>query len=285
MPTDLLLILLEFTTDALALAKPEQYTRILNNKKFALDICSLARQEQSPQWLKDAHANGLHGCSLTIKNCMLAIEHNCLDCLRYLHISGCAWDEIEFLTCIQHNRLDCLGYLNEHVHPWSQTEYNNAIKYGSIECLRYLHTNGCELDGISALQHGIAYQQYECLDYLVANGYDLYPMLYFVAASGCLGSMRYLYEHGIREPTDERYVGFTCRLAVMSGHNNCLRYAHENGFVIDEFVTQVARTFYESEDGNGYKACYDYLHFNGFIDDEFPPIENAVGLQATGPLI
>jgi len=70
------------------------------------------------------------------------------------------------------------------------------------------------------------------------------------AVNGHLDCLKYLYEKGC--PWDR----FTCNLAAVNGHLDCLKYAHEKGCPLNRLTCVYATT-------NGHSNCLEYAHKNG----------------------
>lgn len=93
------------------------------------------------------------GCLYDVESCILSVEHNNLDVLKYLRDIGCPWDD---RVCAV------------------------AILYDNLPCLKYCLDNGCPLtfDAFSMCMHSFrlahyngkpAQQNYNTLIYLLEN--------------------------------------------------------------------------------------------------------------------
>jgi len=92
------------------------------------------------------------------------------------------------------------------------------------------------------------------LKYARENSYYNIKACYYASLNGFLDCLKYAHENGF--PLDEG----TCSNAALNGHIDCLKYAHENGFPLDEGTCSNASL-------NGHLDCLKYAHENGFLLD------------------
>jgi len=117
------------------------------------------------------------------------------ECLKYLHESGCPWDERTCYGAARGGHLECLKYAHEKGCPWDKRTCSEAARV-HLECLKYAHENGCPWD------------ERTCSE---------------AARKGHLACLKYAHENGCP------WMGDTCSYAAYGGHLKCLKYLHENG--------------------------------------------------------
>jgi hypothetical protein len=66
-----------------------------------------------------------------------------LECLKYLHESGCPWHPGTTVEIAAKGNLNCLKYAYENGCPWDSFTTSQATRNGHLECLMYAHQNGC----------------------------------------------------------------------------------------------------------------------------------------------
>jgi hypothetical protein len=148
--------------------------------------------------------------SLEIENidvrvlCHKAAEKGHLDCLQWLHETGCPREnDCDMGMALKNNHLNCLKYFIENVgRQVSKWDMETATEFGSLDCLLYLHEKkllrtDCELCD-KASWNG----QLTCLKWLHENGHP--------------------------------WSTTTIRYAVYQRQLECLVYLHENGCPWDE---------------------------------------------------
>ena len=146
--------------------------------------------------------------------------------------------------------LSKLGYYNEefcqHILKWtSLTELQPATK-----CFdKYYETALPEINCVAI--HGYL-QRFKDIIFDDAKYDNDDPFICACAAmSGYLDCLEYAYDNGYL--MDE----WTCRNAAARGHLDCLVYAHDNGCPLDKRVCENAA-------GRGHLDCLMYAHDNGF---------------------
>jgi hypothetical protein len=113
-----------------------------------------------------------------------------LDCLKFLHETGCPWDGGVILLAIRHDRIDCLRYILEEgyfgmvnfldpsLHEFPYFVVSDPVTYlcdvatsfGKLDCLKWLHESwGCKF-GSGTMAIAVAKHQLECIVYLHEKG-------------------------------------------------------------------------------------------------------------------
>jgi len=158
--------------------------------------------------------------------CSKAAENGHLDCLRYAHENGCAWDENTCAVAAD-GHLDCLRYAHENGCAWDKDTCENAAATGHLDCLRYAHENGCAWDE-NICFIAIEYGHLDCVKYVIAN-------------------TRYYYD-------DINYKKELCKIAATNGHLECLKYIYEEIYEED-----LGWYIYEVANQNGHIDCAQYI--------------------------
>jgi ribosomal protein S8 len=207
------------------------------------EACFKVSHPNCKEYLKDMM------CFKHSKDCIEAVKHGCLKCLKIAHNNGAPWNQesdehrkvgIPYIlkTCAiaaEGGHLECLKYAHENGAPWDKDTCTLAASDGHLKCLQYAHENGCpwnEYTCAMAAAHG----HLDCLKYAHENGcpWDEHTCLY---ASIHLDCLKYAHENGC--PWDER----TCSWASHLGSLECLKYAHKNGCPIDtDYCLQFSKT-------------------------------------------
>ena len=162
------------------------------------DIASLYDQETELELAREVENRIEEALSAGVwhQSCTVAAEGGQLECLKYLHENGCAWDKYTCLAAARGGRLECLKYLHENGCPWDSWSCTAAAGGGHLECFKYLRENGC------------VWRENTCTP---------------AAKSGNLEFLKYLHENGCA------WDKYTCAAASGRGHLECLKYLHENG--------------------------------------------------------
>ncbi len=169
----------------------------------------------------------------------LAVSHNRLDILKYLHTDNKNNDDENFYQSIRNTNLCAL-----------------AAQNGSLECLKFLHQNGYYWDEdtcYSAACRG----QLSCLTYARENKCDFSVSCLNIAAErGYLDCVKYIFESLNNLPYVRIRPSKACTYAAQGGSLECLKYLHEKGCKWDSNTTGMAL--------NGdYIECFKYAILNG----------------------
>jgi len=84
------------------------------------------------------YALNVMGLPCTSWTAVAAASSDKLDCLIYLHESGCQWDEWTCSYAAKNNSLQCLRYAYEHGCPWNAHTLANAIAGRHTKILKYI---------------------------------------------------------------------------------------------------------------------------------------------------
>jgi hypothetical protein len=167
--------------------------------------------------------------------------------------NGCEWGLWSCYAAAFSGKLNTLIYLHENGCPWDYGVYNYAAKGGNFECLKYAHENGC-------------YQTTICIDvdptpedleYDVNKGYgwNCYTSI-LAAKSGNLDCLRYLHENGCKIKDYMSYGGNVCNGAAEGGNLECLKYLVNNGCMWSVYTCEIIAKF-------GNLEMLQYAHENG----------------------
>jgi hypothetical protein len=136
--------------------------------------------------------------------CNLAVSHESLLTLQYLHSAHFVWDVSTCNKAAAEGNLPILQYLHENKCPWDETTCHSAALPGHLHILQYLRAHGCPWDARTCAQ--------------VASGtaagerrHKNFVLLQWAHVNGC--------------PWDE----MTCGFAAINGHLDMLQWAHANG--------------------------------------------------------
>ena len=113
--------------------------------------------------LKFAHE---HGCAWDERTCMYAARSGQLECLKYAHERGCAWDEETCDYAAGNGHLECLKYAHEHGCAWDEGTCYFAAWNGHLECLKYAHEHGCAWDA-RTLKLSFVRNHWKCVWYAI----------------------------------------------------------------------------------------------------------------------
>ena len=108
-----------------------------------------------------------NGAALTSDTVECTLRSDHVDCLRFLHLQGCALPRI-FIAAF-YGAFECLKYLHEQGVEWHEFTCRLAAQGGHLNCLIYAHTHGAMWDAdccAAAAAHG----QLACLIYSHENG-------------------------------------------------------------------------------------------------------------------
>lgn len=152
-----------------------------------------------------------------------------IEIMTYLHNHGETWNVHSMREAASGGRVVCLKYLRDQGCPWNATVCRSAAGSGQLECLMFLHENGCPWDA-SAPGYAIVNNHLPCLKYLVEQKCDL-AICQILAA-----------------------------IAWHDKYYDCLRFAHENGCILPQYV---AETFDFEKQGELW--CFLRLGFGLFI--------------------
>ena len=96
------------------------------------DIAALYDQETERELAKEVENRIEEALSaICAKSCAAAAEGGQLECLKYLHENGCAWDESTCEAAAEGGHLECLKYLHENgCHGWARSA---AARGGHLE--------------------------------------------------------------------------------------------------------------------------------------------------------
>jgi hypothetical protein len=203
-----------------------------------------------------------------------------LDCLQYLHESGCPWDE---LTCAcaadkqdpsTHDAgLRCLRYALDQGLSWGDAMVAASLT-GNMEVLRYAHEHDCpwhEYATWAAASAGhLTALEFLYERYVLERGCAWSARTLSAAAyGGHLACLRYAHEHGCL------WDRSTVLDAFRGGHWECAHYAHKHG---NEVLADDALYIHALQKGNSLDAAKRYAEDNGFqwlydlcLDAEFKP--------------
>lgn len=104
------------------------------------------------------------GCSLSVDAIYKAISFNYFNCFEYLLDNGCPFNDVVTIA-VRHNRLKFLKYLHQHGYNWSIHTTNEAISHGNLKCLKYLVDNGCPVGDVNLINIYHKSQQ-QCVEYI-----------------------------------------------------------------------------------------------------------------------
>ena len=187
----------------------------------------------------------MHSCPWDDFTCVYAAEGGHLDCLRYLHEQGCPWDSNTCTYAALNGHMHCLVYAHEQGCPWDSETSGYTASAGHLNCLQYLHEHGCPCDE-TVTEAAVFGGQLGCLQYLHSQGCAWDAGACRMAAwKGHLECLQYLHEHGCPWNAD------TCTAAA-TGHLPCLAYAHEHGCEWNELTFERATSV----------ECIEYLVAN-----------------------
>lgn len=155
--------------------------------------------------------------------CIEAARQGHLDCLAYLWVHGCPWDERVCAAAASNGHLDCLQYARENGCPWDVFTCRAAAASGHFMCLTYAHKNRCNWDETTC-EAAAAGGHLACLAYAHQNGcrWDQKTTI-AAAANGHTVCLAYAHEYGC--PWDATVV----EAALLGGHRDCVAYAHRHG--------------------------------------------------------
>lgn len=113
----------------------------------------------------------------TNKACAIAAANGHLECLQFIHLQGCPWNNCTSqcprgdMSChwaALGGHLNCLEFLHTKGYWWDENTCSSAAGGGHLNCLKFAHSNGCPWDATTvtnAWERG----QLECLKYAVEN--------------------------------------------------------------------------------------------------------------------
>ena len=83
------------------------------------------------------------GCRWDDRTSSAAASSGHLACLAFAHERGCPWDEFTCFYAAEKGRLECLAYAHERGCPWNEATCSAAARNDHLECLAYAHEHGC----------------------------------------------------------------------------------------------------------------------------------------------
>lgn len=108
------------------------------------------------------------GCPLGTAACETVV-HNNVHCLRYIFVvSPHSIGHASAREAARHGQLECLKFLHENGCAWQSDTTLMAARYGHLQCLKYAHENGCAWH--PELRTEAAHNGHlDCLDYAVKH--------------------------------------------------------------------------------------------------------------------
>ncbi len=222
-------------------------------------LCLAAAERGQLECLEYLFPPNCDNLPVRMKICECAAKHHQVACFQYmctpfmplvrlaLHYA-CRSGNLECLkhavACVQHSN----SMLNN---TWELDDFYDIIIGGSVECIEYAFAMDCPMIPALASRKAAQCGNVAIIESLIAHGVSFKNTAAFAARNGHLKALQCLRNH------DSTWGNVTiAHEAVCGGHVDCLQYAHLNGCVWDESVTEAAAQ-------NNKLSCLQYLHEQG----------------------
>ena len=163
--------------------------------------------------------------------------------------------------------LELLKYAHEHNYSWDKETYELAALNGHLECLKYAYKNNCPGQHFDCecnnknVHNIIKYKSpLDKTDIMTKKYYNkdwkflcnCNSIISNAVINGHLDCLKYAHENGCE------WDSKTCYGAAQYGHLDCLKYAHENGCEWNVEICWIAA-------GKGHLDCLKYAHEKLYI--------------------
>ena len=190
--------------------------------------------------------------------CVNASESNKIECLKYLYENNFTFTNEVFSIALLNGNLESAKFAYENGCKIKMSDMNWTLEGGNIECVKFLLEKDLKFDQRS-LEICAGKKDKKLLEFVIAN-YKTSDQkgdttCIYAALKGSIECLKFAHENGY--PLDDSHI---CNLSAKIGSLDCLRYAHENGCKL-----QLQTLFNSVEESK--MECLKYCHENGC---EFP---------------
>ena len=228
MPTDLLLLVFQYTPEILHAARPYEYKRIAD--KFSLNyltkLCARHNFLDFFKYLHSQHGSRVvldsnlpriaadfnhprfleylicHDAPLDMYVTIAAASKGNLQCLAFAHMAGALISSQTSFCAARGGHLHCLKYLYQHNCPWDTLSTSRAAMNGHLDCLKFLHLHGCPWSSTTT-EWAFLCGNLNCLVYAYENGCEFDPRV--VGRTPIIDSIACL-EYASNMPRSEYYI-------------------------------------------------------------------------------
>lgn len=139
---------------------------------------------------------------------MIAARNGHIHILKWFSEIGGSLDGLTMDCAATFGQTETVAWLRDRGCPWSASTCYGAATNGRLETLKWLCAHDCPLiDDITSCEV-IDRRQFKVLRWMFEHGYARFRfLLYNVAATGDLETVKWLYERGARLPKNEHVTG------------------------------------------------------------------------------